>query len=87
MVLRMTNTATIENPRGYADHTVRDLQHVLTDGAEAQRDPLREHFYQIEGNKGTFYIHISPVTGNVILLAKWLRRPLNCCLDPEHVVA
>ncbi|HVA95284.1 MAG TPA: hypothetical protein VNI36_10340 [Candidatus Dormibacteraeota bacterium] len=87
MVLRMTDTVTIENPREYAAHIVGNLRHLLTAGSDAQRDPLRQHFYQIEANKSAFYIHISPITGNVILLAKWRRQPQNCRLGAEPMVA
>ena len=87
MLLRMTDTVTIENPREYAAHTVGDLRHLLRAGSDAQRDPLRQHFYQIEGNKSAFYIHISPITGNVILLARWRRQTQNCRLGAEPMVA
>ena len=87
MVLRMTEGARIENPREYAAHTVEDLRHLLMSGGQGQRDPRREHFYELENNKDTYYIHISPITGNVILLARWPRQPQDCCLDAEHLVA
>jgi hypothetical protein len=87
MALRMTNGASIENPRGYAAETVEDLFNLLSSGGQGQQDPHREHFYEIEGTKDIFFIHISPITGNVVLLAKWSRHAQEPCLDAEHLVA
>jgi hypothetical protein len=83
----MTEGARIENPREYAAHAVENLRHLLTAGGQVQRDPHREHFYNLENNNDTYYIHISPITGNVILLARWSRQHQDCCLDAEPLVA
>lgn len=87
MVLRMNVGASIENPRGYAAETVEDLRNLLLSGGNGEQDPHREHFYEIEGSRESFFIHISPVTGNVVLLAKWSRHAQERCLDAEHLVA
>jgi hypothetical protein len=79
--------ATIENPRGYASDTVQDLRNLLLSGGHSQPDPRREHFYELEGNKDNYFIHISPITGNVVLLAKWSRQVQEPCPDAEHMVA
>ena len=78
MVFRMTEIAENENPREYASQAVEDLRHLLLAGGQAERDPRREHFYNLEGDNSAYYIHISPITGNVILLAKWSRQPSDC---------
>jgi hypothetical protein len=87
MVFRMTKVADIENPREYSSHTVEDLRQLLLAGGQAERDPRREHFYNLEGDKSAYYIHISPITGNVMLLAKWSRQPSDCYVVAEHQVA
>ena len=79
--------AAIEYPRGYEAGVVNHLQHLLQAGAPAQRDPQRENFYEIDGEEGSYYIHISPITGNVILLAKWTRQAEGCCLNPDCAMA
>ena len=71
MVLRVKKQTKFENPRGYIAKVVDKLRNLLTAGARARRDPSRENFYEVENANNVFYIHISPVTGNVVLLAKW----------------
>jgi hypothetical protein len=34
-------------------------------------DPKRPDFYEVESGSDVYYIHISPVTGNILLLAAW----------------
>jgi len=71
----MRNRSGIENPRKYAPPVVDDLRKALVAGAVARKDPQRPNFYELEGeNSSTYYIHISPINGNVTLLAKWLRE-------------
>jgi hypothetical protein len=77
----------IENPREYESAAVKNLQLLLESGSLVQRDPQRDNFYEIEGIGETYYIHLSPVTGNVILLAKWLRQSEECCLSARDLVA
>src|SRR5436309_7615350 len=71
MVLRVKEQTKVENPRGYIAKVVNELRNLLTVGARARRDPRRENFYEVENVNNVFYIYISPVTGNVVLLAKW----------------
>jgi hypothetical protein len=56
-------------------------------GGMAQRDPVREHFYKLEGMADSYYIHVSPFTGNIVLLARWARQTENCYLEAEDLVA
>jgi hypothetical protein len=77
----------IENPREYESAAVENLRLLIQGGSLAQRDPQRENFYEIEGNGETYYIHVSPVNGNVVLLAKWLRQSEECCLTASNLVA
>ena len=79
--------ARIENPREYESAAVENLRLLLEGGSLVQRDPQRENFYEIEGNGETYFIHVSPVTGNVMLLAKWLRQSEECCLSASDLVA
>lgn len=77
----------IENPRKYEPGAVEQLRHLLQTGILAKRDPHRENFYEIESLDETYYIHISPVSGNIVLLAKWIRQSQDCCLSAGHYVA
>jgi len=86
-MIQIKEGAGIENPREYEPGAVKELRQLLRKGSPARRDPQRENFYEVESNSETYYIHISPVTGNVVLLAKWLRQSQDCCLSAGHLVA
>jgi hypothetical protein len=79
--------ATVENPREYETAAVEQLRNLLESGNPAQRDPRRENFYDIENQFETYYIHVSPISGNVTLLAKWIRQSQECCSNTEQLVA
>ncbi len=86
-MLQINEGARIENPREYEAGAVHQLRCLLDAGHSAERDPRRENFYEVEGAGEMFYIHVSPVSGNVVLLAKWLRQPQDCCVGQAHLVA
>jgi len=86
-MLQIKEGARIENPRSYEDSAIEHLRHLLEGGGQAQRDPRREHFYEVDGDAETYYIHLSPISGNVVLLAKWVRQSEDCCLSSGHLVA
>jgi hypothetical protein len=87
MMIQVKQGLRIENPRAYECGAVEQLRQILEAGSPAERDPRREHFYEIESLSGNYYIHISPVSGNVVLLAKWIRQSQDCCLSAGHLVA
>jgi hypothetical protein len=71
MVLRLNQDVTVENTRQHAAEEVAIVRKLLTAGAIARPDPRRANFYELEHGNRVFYIHISPVTGHVLLLASW----------------
>ncbi|MCL6482020.1 MAG: hypothetical protein K6U02_09860 [Firmicutes bacterium] len=75
MVLRLNQDVTVENPRQHAAEDVAVVRNLLTAGAIARPDPQRVNFYELEAGNRVFYIHISPVTGHVLLLASWTADP------------
>lgn len=86
-MIRIKEGAGIENPRKYGLSDVEHLRQLLATGSPSRRDPQRENFYDVEGDCETYYIHVSPISGNVVMLAKWLRQSQDCCLSSEHLVA
>lgn len=86
-MLQLKEGARIENPREYEADAIHQLRSMLDAGHPAERDPRRENFYELEGAGEMFYIHVSPVSGNVVLLAKWLRQSQDCCVGSAHLVA
>ena len=87
MVLQMNEQSRIEDPRNYGPEIVNDLRNLLTAGVSAQRDSRRENFYELGSGENTFYIHISPVNGDVMLLGKWLSSPKDLCIPAAHLAA
>ena len=66
---------------------MHDLRDLLAAGAEAECDPNRANFYTLEDNRNFYYIHVSPITGNIMLLAKWSRQPQACYAGAGSLVA
>lgn len=73
----MNEHAYIENPRDYSPGLVEELGSLLRRGAGGRPDARRANFYEIDGSRGTFYIYISPVNANVMLLAWWAYEPVS----------
>ena len=87
MVLQMNEGTRIEDPRKYGAEVVNDLRNFLTVGGFAQSDPRRANFYELEIGSHTYYIHVSPINGDVTLLARWLIHPNVACASAAHLVA
>jgi len=87
MQIQFKEGARIENPRDYCPCEVEQLQKLLAEGSPARRDPRRQHFYEVEGQDETYYIFVSPVSGEVVLVAKWKAQSSECCCSAGHLVA
>ena len=44
---------------------------LLAGTVNATPDPKRKNFYEVEGGGTVYYIHVSPVSGTIFLLASW----------------
>jgi hypothetical protein len=73
MILRLNGDVRIDNLRNYSEEVVRHLSQLLTRGVHAAPDPKRPNFYDLDDGARSFYIHISPVTHKVFLLAAWVK--------------
>jgi hypothetical protein len=87
MVLQMDERTRIEDPREYGADIVNGLRNLLTAGGCAQRDPRRENFYELENGDNAFYIHVSPINGDVVLLAKWSSGAKEASSSMAHLAA
>jgi hypothetical protein len=74
MVMHFKDTLTIEDPRNHPAETVVTLRNLLLGGARVNPDPKRSDFYELENGCDVYYIYISPVTSQVLLLATWKRN-------------
>jgi len=61
----------IEDLRDHPEETVAALRTILAGGARMIPDAKRRDLYEVESSSLVYYIHVSPVTGNVLLLATW----------------
>lgn len=87
MMIQVKGGARIENPRKYEPREIEHLRLLLETGSRAQPDLHRQNFYEIEDQGDLYYFHISPITGTVVLLAKWIRQPQEFCRNTGHLVA
>jgi hypothetical protein len=71
MILQMDRQPTIDNLQNYPAEVVDQLGVLLVEGVLARQDPHRSNFYDLEHADRAFFIHLSPETGKVILLAAW----------------
>jgi hypothetical protein len=60
----------IRDLRNHSAGTVMTLALLLA-GTVSVRPTKREYFYEVEGGSEVYYIHVSPVTGIIYLLAVW----------------
>src|SRR5580658_4661126 len=77
MLIWLNQKPVIDNLRRYPQEIVERLAKVLREGAVAVADPRRKDFYDLADGDRSFFIHISPVTGHVWLLATWVARPVT----------
>lgn len=69
-----TGELKIENLHHYPTELVDKLRRILLTGTDARPDPSRKGFYDVYHGARVFFIHVSPVSGNVLLLASWLKE-------------
>jgi hypothetical protein len=86
-MLKFNQGVKVENPRAYEAGAVKHLQYLLEVGSPVERDPRRENFFDVDGGSEIYYIHVSPVSGNVILLARWMRQSQGCYSDSNQLAA
>ena len=71
MLIRLNSKPVIDNIHNYPRSIVERLAMLLTDGAIAEADAHRKGFYDVADGDRVFFIHISPISGKVFLLASW----------------
>ncbi len=71
MVMALEREIQIEDLRHHPAETVNILRDLLLRGATAMPDPKRADFYELEHASTVYYIHVSPITGKILLLATW----------------
>ena len=73
--LELIAESKIEDPRGHTPETLRRLREALASGAPSTPDARRPGFFEIQADDRVFYIHVSPATQKITLLATWSHEP------------
>jgi len=84
MVMRYAKELEIEDIRHHPAEMIAMLRTLLEEGTPVTPDPKRSDFYEIESDSVVYYVHISPVTGKILLLATW---PTETALEGAHAAA
>jgi len=71
MVMALDRDLEIQDLRNHPAQTVNILRDLLLRGVKATPDPKRADFYELEHASTVYYIHVSPLTGKIMLLATW----------------
>ena len=87
MLLQFNQTPIIDNLRNYPEHIVNRLGAILHDGAAARPDPRRKGFFDVADGERVFFIHVSPVSGKVWLLATWATEKTESAQTARRVPA
>ena len=51
--------------------TLISLGILLAGTVDVRPDPKRKNFYDVEDGSTAYYIHVSPASGTIVLLASW----------------
>jgi hypothetical protein len=71
MVTNLSGKDQIEDLGNHSAEAVAALRNLLARGASTVADPKRHGFYEVEGDSVIYYIHVSPMSGKILLLATW----------------
>jgi hypothetical protein len=71
MRMNFGEVLTIEDLGNHSVATVIGLGILLAGTVNVMPDTKRKHFYEFEAGHTVYYIHVSPVTGTIFLLATW----------------
>lgn len=61
----------IEDARNHPIEAQTVLRQLLEGGVDLKADPKRAGFYEVRSALHTYYIHIFPRSGKILLLATW----------------
>lgn len=86
MLLQIKYRPDVDNLRNYPVEIIQELEELLLSGGSAQPDPKRKDFYDLENLGRRFFIHISPTTAKVMLIATWVHIALSATKHSSAVV-
>jgi hypothetical protein len=65
----------IEDLGGHPAEALHGLRACLSRKPQLLQDPKRKNLFEVQGCSSVYYIHISPVSGKISLLATWPDEP------------
>lgn len=78
MTIHGRKTGKIEDGRSHSSEVFTRFRALLRDGAAIKDDPKRPDFFELPDGEEVFYFYLSPVTGDVLLLAVWAAADAEC---------
>ena len=75
--LNLNSDLKIEDPRAHGPEALRQLHEALASAAPAVPDARRPNFFEVQADGRIFYIHVSPLSRKITLLATWLPDPVE----------
>ena len=82
--MRWSCNRQIEDLRYHPTELIVELQNLVASCAQAIPDPKHPDLYEIKSDTHVFYVHISPVSGKILLVATW---PAEDVLEEAHTAA
>jgi hypothetical protein len=65
----------IEDLGQHSSEALRGLRACLAAQPKLVRDPKRGNLFELQGCSQVYYIHVSPISGKISLLATWPGEP------------
>jgi hypothetical protein len=84
MVTRAMHHTRIVDLGSHSQESIERLRQLLTGEATVRPDPRRPGFFDVESDSDTYFIHVSPVTGNILLLAVWKNHDTSDATFHNH---
>jgi len=75
MKVNLRKDVPIEDLGSHSAAALKGLRACLAAQPKLMRDPKRGNLFELQGCTSVYYIHISPVSGKISLLATWPSEP------------
>ena len=71
------NELAIEDIGSHPAEVLRGLRACLAAKSQLVPDPKRTSLFEVQGCSSVYYVHVSPISGKISLLATWPSEPAN----------
>lgn len=84
MVTTTMHQTRIVDLGSHSQESIDHLRQLLAGEGTVRPDKRRPGFFDVVSGSETFFIHLSPVTGNILLLAAWKNYGNGDAILPNH---